>query len=200
MHLNKKYFFVLFAVLLFAACKNEKENPRTVISFNKEWKFFLGDNPDAEKIGFDDSSWRKLNLPHDWSIEGNFSKDNPSTTEGGALPTGIGWYRKSFHIEESVEPGKYYIDFDGVFCNSEVWLNGHYMGKRPFGYNTFRYDMTPYLNIGEKENVIAVKVDNSLQPASRWYTGSGIYRNVWLVSTNEVHIDQLGNIYYNSGN
>ena len=84
------------------------------------------------------------------------------------------------------------------FCNSEVWLNGHYLGKRPFGYITFRYDMTPYLNFGDKENVMAVRVDNDAQPASRWYTGSGIYRNVWLVTTNQIHVDHWGYIYYNT--
>ena len=113
-----------------------------------------------QKVSFNDTDWRALNLPHDWSIEGEFSKDNPSTTEGGALPTGIGWYRKTFKVDSIPHNQKYYIDFDGVFCNSEVWLNGHYLGKRPFGYITFRYDMTPYLNFGDKENVMAVRVDN----------------------------------------
>ncbi len=189
-HINK--ILIIAAVAILAACNNKVDNPRQVESFNKGWKFFLGDTADASKVSFNDTDWRALNLPHDWSIEGSFSKDNPSTTEGGALPTGIGWYRKTFKVDTIPQNQKYYIDFDGVFCNSEVWLNGHYLGKRPFGYITFRYDMTPYLNFGDKENVMAVRVDNDAQPASRWYTGSGIYRNVWLVMTNQVHVDHWG--------
>ncbi len=189
-HINK--ILIVAVVALLAACNNKIDNPRQVESFNKGWKFFLGDTADASKVSFNDTDWRALNLPHDWSIEGEFSKDNPSTTEGGALPTGIGWYRKTFKVDSIPQNQKYYIDFDGVFCNSEVWLNGHYLGKRPFGYITFRYDMTPYLNFGDKENVMAVRVDNDAQPASRWYTGSGIYRNVWLVTTNQVHVDHWG--------
>ncbi len=189
-HINK--ILIIAAVALLAACNQKVDNPRQVESFNKGWKFFLGDTADASKVSFKDTDWRALNLPHDWSIEGEFSKDNPSTTEGGALPTGIGWYRKTFKVDSIPQNQKYYIDFDGVFCNSEVWLNGHYLGKRPFGYITFRYDMTPYLNFGDKENVMAVRVDNDAQPASRWYTGSGIYRNVWLVTTNQIHVDHWG--------
>ncbi len=189
-HINK--ILIIAAVALLAACNHKVDNPRQVESFNKGWKFFLGDTADASKVSFNDMDWRALNLPHDWSIEGEFSKDNPSTTEGGALPTGIGWYRKTFKVDSIPQNQKYYIDFDGVFCNSEVWLNGHYLGKRPFGYITFRYDMTPYLNFGDQENVMAVRVDNDAQPASRWYTGSGIYRNVWLVTTNQVHVDHWG--------
>ncbi len=189
-HINK--ILIIAAVALLAACNHKVDNPRQVESFNKGWKFFLGDTADASKVAFNDTEWRALNLPHDWSIEGSFSKDNPSTTEGGALPTGIGWYRKTFKVDSIPQNQKYYIDFDGVFCNSEVWLNGHYLGKRPFGYITFRYDMTPYLNFGDKENVMAVRVDNDAQPASRWYTGSGIYRNVWLVTTNQIHVDHWG--------
>ncbi|MCW3785977.1 beta-galactosidase GalB [Plebeiibacterium sediminum] len=189
-HINK--ILIIVAVALLAACNQKVDNPRQVESFNKGWKFFLGDTADASKVSFNDADWRALNLPHDWSIEGEFSKDNPSTTEGGALPTGIGWYRKTFKVDSVPQNQKYYIDFDGVFCNSEVWLNGHYLGKRPFGYITFRYDMTPYLNFEDKENVMAVRVDNDAQPASRWYTGSGIYRNVWMVTINQVHVDHWG--------
>ncbi|MEO6849022.1 MAG: beta-galactosidase GalB, partial [Mucilaginibacter sp.] len=138
-----------------------------------------------------DGGWRVLDLPHDWSIEGAFSKDNPASPEGGALPGGIGWYRKTFTLPAGSEGKQIYIDFDGVYEKSTVWINGHPLGFRPNGYISFRYDLTPYLNFGGK-NLMAVKVDNSIQPNSRWYSGSGIYRNVWLVTTNKVAIDHWG--------
>jgi len=164
---------------------------RTVADFDSNWHFHLGDVKGAELTGFNDSGWRNLNLPHDWSIEGKFSKDNPATPEGGALPGGIGWYRKTFVEPASAKNKKVYIDFDGVYQKSTVWLNGHELGFRPNGYISFRYELTPYLNFGEK-NTIVVKVDNSVQPNSRWYSGSGIYRNVWLVTTNKIAIDHWG--------
>ena len=169
-----------------------KEPIRTVESFNKNWKFFLGNDSLAIGESFDDSQWRKLNLPHDWSIEGQFSKDNPCKTDGGALPTGIGWYRKSFVLPLEAAQKHIFIDFDGVYRNSEVWINGHYLGKRPYGYSSFRYELTPWLKFGNISNIIAVKVDNSEQPNSRYYTGSGIYRNVWLVTVNAIYIDHWG--------
>jgi beta-galactosidase len=161
-------------------------------SFNSGWKFLLGDDSLARYAKYDDTKWRKLDLPHDWSIEGVFDEKATSTTNEGALPTGIGWYRKTFTLPASSKGKNTYIDFDGIYKNSEVWINGHYLGKRPNGYISFRYNLTPYLNYG-KLNVIAVKVDNSEQPNSRWYSGSGIYRNVWLVTANpHHHIDQWG--------
>jgi beta-galactosidase len=162
---------------------------RTITSFNNHWKFKLGDDSAARDSNYDDNKWRVLNLPHDWSIEGNFSKDHPTTFNQGALPAGVGWYRKKFVVSTSLKEKKVFIDFDGVYRNSEVWINGHYLGKRPNGYISFRYDLTSYLNFGDTVNVIAVKVDNSAQPSSRWYTGSGIYRNVWLVITNPIAIN-----------
>lgn len=188
-------FFILFTIsaTVFTSCqKLEPENPRQVTSFNAGWKFQLGDSANAFKIDFDDSNWRNLNLPHDWSIEGEFSKDNPANPEGGALPTGIGWYRKTFAIDHFKNREHYFIDFDGVMRNSEVWINEHYLGKRPFGYISFRYEITPFLKKDGTPNIMAVKVDNSAQPASRWYTGSGIYRNVWLTKTQNVFVDHWG--------
>ncbi len=161
-------------------------------NFDKDWKFQLGDDSLAFQPDYNDQDWRALNLPHDWSIEGEFCKDNPANPEGGALPTGIAWYRKTFKIDSESKAENYYIDFDGVMRNSEVWINGHYLGKRPFGYISFRYDLTPYLNAKAEQNVLAVKVDNSAQPASRWYTGSGIYRHVWLVPEQAVHVAHWG--------
>jgi beta-galactosidase len=171
--------------------KGYGQQTRTVADFDKGWHFQLGDAPGAENASFSDAGWRKLDLPHDWSIEGTFSKDNPATPEGGALPGGIGWYRKTFTVPASDKNKLLYIDFDGVYQKSTVWINGHQLGFRPNGYISFRYELTPYLNFGG-ENTIAVKVDNSVQPNSRWYSGSGIYRNVWLVTTNKIAIDHWG--------
>ncbi|GGH21047.1 beta-galactosidase [Mucilaginibacter phyllosphaerae] len=159
--------------------------------FDKGWRFHLGDVSHAEQPAAADKSWRILNLPHDWSIEGTFSKDNPATPEGGALPGGIGWYRKTFTVPAASKGKQIYIDFDGVYQHSDVWINGQHLGFRSNGYISFRYDLTPYLNFGGS-NTIAVKVNNAEQPNSRWYSGSGIYRNVWLVTTAKIAIDHWG--------
>jgi beta-galactosidase len=161
------------------------------MDFDKGWHFHLGDAAGAENPATSDANWRALDLPHDWSIEGKFRKENPATPEGGALPGGIGWYRKAFTIPITSKDKKVSIDFDGVYQKSTVWINGHKLGFRPNGYISFEYDLTPYLKFGG-QNIIAVKVDNSVQPNSRWYSGSGIYRNVWLVTTNKTAIDHWG--------
>ncbi len=160
--------------------------------FTKNWKFHLGDATNGQEASLDDSQWRILDLPHDWSIEGEFNKDNPATPGGGALPGGIGWYRKSFSIPESDKKKLLFVDFDGVYRNSEAWINGHYLGKRPYGYISFEYELTRFLKYGNEQNVLAVKVDNSQQPNSRWYSGSGIYRSVRLVTTETIHVDHWG--------
>lgn len=165
---------------------------RERISFNDGWSFNLGDSPGASEVSFDDSGWRRLSLPHDWSIEGTFSDTNRATPGGGALPGGIGWYRKEFNIRGAGAGHHYYVEFDGIYRNSEVWINGHYLGKRPYGYSSFRYDITPWINSSRDENIIAVRVDNSAQPNSRWYSGSGIYRNVWFISTGDLAVDHWG--------
>lgn len=159
-------------------------------SFNQNWKFFLGDEPKAKSTTFNDAKWRKLTLPHDWSIEGKFDEKNPAKPEGGGLPTGIGWYRKEFIAPANFQNRITTIEFDGVYKNSEVWLNGQFLGKRPYGYISFAYDLSKYLKAGK--NTIVVKVDNSAQPDSRWYSGSGIYRNVWLTSTSKIAIAHWG--------
>jgi len=182
---------VLLVLCLAGAQAGYAQTGRTVADFDNGWKFHLGDVKGAEKASAADKDWRSLNLPHDWSIEGTFSKDNPATPEGGALPGGIGWYRKTFTVPLSSQGKLTYIDFDGVYTHSDVWINGHHLGFRPNGYISFRYDLTPYLNYGGV-NVISVKVDNSEQPNSRWYSGSGIYRNVRLVTTNKIAVDQWG--------
>jgi beta-galactosidase len=182
---------VILALTLLA-CSVTPSNARKTELITSGWQFHLGDVADGQNPALDDSGWRTLNLPHDWSIEGKFSKDNPATAGGGALPGGIGWYRKSFTIPEADSNKLVFIDFDGVYRKSEVWINGQYLGKRPYGYSSFRYELTPYLNHGARKNIIAVKVDNSQQPNSRWYSGSGIYRNVRLVTTGNVYVDHWG--------
>ena len=164
---------------------------RITEDFDQDWKFFLGDDPKASAFSYPDSKWRKLDLPHDWGVEGSFSKSNPATAGGGALPGGTGWYRKTFHIP-AASKGKYMaIDFEGVYRNSEVWINGHFLGKRPNGYLSFRYELSPFFHYGG-QNVIAVRVDNSKQPNARWYSGSGIYRDVKLITLNPEHVDNWG--------
>lgn len=187
--MNLRAITLLSAVLLLAGCGGGT-SPRTVEDFNFGWKFSLGDNPDWSCAAYDDASWRELHLPHDWSVEGEFSKDNPSTPSGGALPGGIGWYRKTFVLPELPADGRYSIEFDGVFMNSTVYINGHEAGTRPYGYSSFRYDITPFLKAGE--NLVAVRCDNAEQPNSRWYAGCGIYRNVRLVRTSDVAVAYNG--------
>ena len=181
----------IFCCMLLWACSSVSVSPREKICFNDNWSFSLSDNPKASETDFDDKEWRVLNLPHDWAIEGDFSKDNPSGTGGGALPGGTGWYRKTFIPSNEDSDKIIRIDFDGIYMNSEVFINGQSLGKRPYGYISFGYDITPYLKWNEK-NVIAVRVDNSEQPNSRWYSGCGIYRNVWLTKTSPVHVDEWG--------
>ena len=139
-------------------------------------------------VNYNDAKWRKLDLPHDWAIEGDFMPSNPSGAGGGALPGGVGWYRKHFTVDKA---DKYFIEFDGVYMNAAVYINGHLLGKRPYGYSSFEYDLTPFLNWGG-DNVMAVRVDNSDQPNSRWYSGCGIYRHVWLTATANLHVAHWG--------
>ena len=161
--------------------------------FDKDWRFLLGDSAIMAKADFDDSSWRLLDVPHDWAIEGDFFVGNPSGAGGGALPGGIGWYRKTFTLgdcETPMKDTKFFIEFDGVYMNSTVYVNGEKVGNRPYGYSSFEYDITPYVREGK--NVVAVRVDNSDQPNSRWYSGCGIYRHVWLTKTAKTHIKHWG--------
>ncbi len=193
MRISKKIFIITFLTLLFTGITAvSAQSSRTVSNFCKNWKFHLGDTDNAKDPAFDDSGWRTLNLPHDWSIEGEFSNDHPATPGGGALPGGIGWYRKKFTIPEADKDKLVFVDFDGIYQKSEVWINGHYLGIRPNGYISFRYELTPFVKFGTDENIISVKVDNSQQPNSRWYSGSGIYRNVRLIITNKVFVDHWG--------
>jgi len=181
--------FAFVSLLAIQAVANPR--PQNTVTFNQDWRFHLGEVSDGQRIDLDDSSWRNLNLPHDWSIEGEFAEKNPAGTGGGALPGGTGWYRKSFIVPATAKGKLLFVDFDGVYRKGEVWLNGHYLGKRPYGYSSFQFELTPYINFGAK-NLIAVKVDNSEQPNSRWYSGSGIYRNTWLTTIDPIHVDHWG--------
>lgn len=194
--MQKKYLsrFVFLTLGLLAFCLADAlaQTGRVVTNFDKSWRFIKEDATGADQPAFNDSQWRKLDVPHDWSIEGPYDQNNPTGSGGGYLPAGIGWYRKTFTLPATDAKRKVSIEFDGVMCNSEVWINGFYLGKRPYGYVSFAYDMTGHLNFGGKPNMISVRVDNSQQPASRYYTGSGIYRHVRLVSENPVHFDHWG--------
>ncbi len=178
-----------------------QNSPRSRESFNNDWRFVKYFNAATESVTGDkepeglqspsvnDSNWRTLDLPHDWAIEGPFSDTLENNT--GLLPwKGIGWYRKHFTLNESDKGKRIYIDFDGAMAYAQVWLNGRFVGGWPYGYTSFRLDLTPYVNFG-KENLIAVRLDTKSWD-SRWYPGAGIYRNVWLVKTSQLHVKYNG--------
>jgi beta-galactosidase len=163
---------------------------RQRLSMDPGWRFTLGDPARAQHPGFDDHQWRRLDLPHDWSIEGTPQQNAPSGGRGGYFPTGLGWYRKAFRLPAAARGSEVWLEFDGVYMNSDVWINGVQLGRRPYGYSGFAYDITKHLVPGV--NVVAVRVDNSAQPNSRWYTGSGIYRHVWLTIVDPLHVGHWG--------
>jgi beta-galactosidase len=175
----------------YAQSRSESVAQRVRESFDSGWKFRGGDWPGAEEPKLSDADWRTLDLPHDWSIEGSFDEKAPSSYCGAYLPAGIGWYRKQFRIPDSYKDKDLTIEFDGIYQLSDVWINGHFLGKRPYGYVPFFYDLTPHVKFGGA-NLIAVRVDNSHQTNCRWYSGSGIYRHTWLLSTNKIHVAHWG--------
>ena len=201
----KKTSILTFLLIVMTICISEallaQESPRSRESFNQGWKFVKYFNASNEAVATDkepenlqlpsvnDNSWRSLDLPHDWAIEGPFSDTLENNT--GLLPwKGIGWYRKHFTISDNDKGKRIYVDFDGAMANAKVWLNGKYVGEWPYGYTSFRLDLTPYIITG-KENIIAVRLDTKNWD-SRWYPGAGIYRNVWLVKTSQLHIAYNG--------
>ncbi|UGU16195.1 DUF4982 domain-containing protein [Sinomicrobium kalidii] len=191
--MDTKYFLYLSVWVIaigMASCSPDlpREDIKRRQLFTKDWSFQLQDTVKKDTLT---GNWKLLNLPHDWSIEGKFNEKHPATFSGGALPGGIGYYKKTFDLPSEYAGKQVYIQFDGVYMNSEVYLNGKLLGKRPNGYIGFEYDLTPYLNF-EATNTMTVKVDNSQQPNSRWYSGSGIYRNVWLTVTDKVHVKNRG--------
>ncbi|MFY0607644.1 MAG: DUF4982 domain-containing protein [Cyclobacteriaceae bacterium] len=179
-------FISLLVVLSAASCTPEVSD-REVIDFNFDWKFVLDDpkDPNSESI-----MWENVRLPHDWSIREGYRQENTSASTG-FVPGGIGWYKKEFELNSEDLKREIWIEFDGVYCNSEVWINGELLGFRPNGYSSFKYDLTPYL-VDDTPNVLLVKVDHSAYADTRWYTGSGIYRNVRLVKVHPTHIAHWG--------
>ena len=185
---RKKIWGVVLMSGLFALPLSAREYQ----SFDRGWLFTLSDSTEMYQPSYSDGHWRRLNLPHDWAIEGDFSPSNPSGASGGALPGGIGWYRKHFSLSPDEKYDRFTITFDGVYMNSPGYINCHKLGPSPYGYSTFEYDLTPYI-YKKGDNVIAVKVDNSDQPNSRWYSGCGIYRHVWFTKTlKKAYIPQWG--------
>lgn len=178
-------FFILACAIgcMLTAQARDRQN------FDNGWRFVLADSAQMSKTDYHDTHWRALTLPHDWAVEGDFLCSNPSGAGGGALPGGIGWYRKTFNLQKK-QGERYFIEFDGVYMNARVYINGKEVGYRPYGYSSFEYDITPYLIAGR--NVVAVRVDNSDQPNSRWYSGCGIYRHVWFTKTADVHVKHWG--------
>jgi beta-galactosidase len=184
----------VYAVLTFLVSvpiNAQSSAPRLEFSADAGWKFFLGDPSGAEAPSFADSSWRNVDLPHDWSIEGKLDKNNPTGSGGGFFPAGTGWYRKAFRAPADWEGKRVSVEFDGVYRNATVYLNGQKLGTQPYGYTSFQFDLTPGL-IFHDLNLLAVRVDNSAQPNSRWYSGSGIYRHVRVVVTEPTHVAHWG--------
>src|ERR1700689_927518 len=170
-----------------AAHNAAKPAPRRA-SFDAGWKFSRGDFAAASDPGFDDHAWQTVDVPHDWSIAGPYDQDAACGGSGGFLPTGIGWYRKSFALPPATAGRQVLVQFDGIYQRSEVWIDGQPRGMRPYGYIGLAYNLTPHLHAGARANLLSVRVDNSLQPNSRWYSGSGITRRAWLLTTGAVHI------------
>ena len=187
--------FFAAVVLLFVGFVGLKAQKQTITEgkqlFDYNWKFSLSDNVVYSRVDCNDADWRQLDLPHDWSIEGKTDINNPMKGAGGYFPAGIGWYRKTFNVPANWQGKRISVYFEGVYMNSEVFVNGKSVGIHPYGYTSFNYDLTPFLDFG-KENVIAVRVDNSQQINCRWYSGSGIYRHVWLNVTEPVHVAHWG--------
>ena len=192
-----RHVFYLSAWLCFAGpgltAVEPATRPREIIPFDTDWRFRLGDEPDASKPDFDDTNWRILDVPHDWSIEGPVNPPPAGEGNGGFFSHGLGWYRKSFTLPAS-SGKKVVVEFDGVYMNSEVWINGQFLGRRPYGFIGFRYDLTEFLKTDGSPNVLAVRVDDSLEPSLRWYAGSGIYRHVRLITTGYTHFRLDGGI------
>lgn len=190
---RSNFLLVVALSFLASALSAAPAQSRVVQQFTSGWRFLQNDVVDAQQPGFDDSSWKPVTLPHDWSIAGPFDAKAPAGQGGAFLPTGIGWYRKSFTVSQKDSSRRTFVVFDGVMANSDVWINGYHLGHRPYGYVSFVYDMTGHLNYGPHvRNIIAVRCDNSKQPASRFYSGAGINRQVRLVTVSNEHIVPWG--------
>ena len=181
---------LLLLLLLAPVLATAQSHPRQIQQFTTNWRFLQSDVPGAESPTFDDSTWKPVTLPHDWSIAGPVEENAPSRAAGGFFPTGIGWYRHDLTIAKLDSTKRTFIAFDGIMANSDVYCNGELLGHRPYGYVSLNYDLTPHLHAGK--NIIAVRVDDSQQPASRWYPGAGINRQVRLITTSNTHIVPWG--------
>ena len=188
--MNYRILIILSVIMSFFTQSYAKISQREIL-FDENWKFSLQDVKGAENPEYDDKNWRNLDLPHDWSIEGTLDAKNPMGNDGGYFPAGVGCYRKTFTIPASFKGKLISIYFEGIYMNAEVSINGKLLGVHPYGYTSFSYDLTPYLKLNGK-NVLSVRVDNSMQKNSRWYSGSGIYRHVWMVVANPIHVAQWG--------
>ncbi len=186
--MNCKKNIILLVLGLFMAVPASLHAQRKVTNIDFDWYFHLGDVEEGQNADY--SSWRLLDVPHDWSIEGEYREDNPGKGSYAFLPTGIGWYKKEIEWEPGMEPKSLAIEFDGIFMNSSVWVNGEFAGYRPNGYIGIYYVITDKMKPGK--NIITVKVDNTRQPAARWYSGSGIYRHVNLIETGLVRVERYG--------
>ena len=193
LHLRTMIAICTMSLSLAASSMNAAESnaPRLTLAADSGWKFVLGDPGGAEAPSFADTAWRAVDLPHDWSIEGQPNKDNPTAGGGGFFPAGVGWYRKTFSTPVDWQGKRVSVEFDGVYKDATVYLNGHKLGTHPYGYTSFTFDLTADLN-WTGSNVLAVRVDNSAQPNSRWYSGSGIYRHVRVVVTDPTHVAHWG--------
>ena len=185
----------LICTCVLAAVLSSCSSPKSAVShiqdqtFNQDWLFHKGDVAQGQSAAFNDVNWRKLSLPHDWAIEGPF--DNTYNARTGGLPVhGVGWYRKHFEVPTQWQGKHISVEFDGAMHNAEVWINGQFAGKRPYGYIGFEVDLTPHIQFGQ-ENTLAVKLSPE-DLAARWYPGAGIYRNVRLKVNSPVHIPQYG--------
>jgi beta-galactosidase len=185
--------FLFVVVMLIGTLSAQAEIAgRVTIPFDSEWRFTKGATEKAEAPEFDDKEWQPVDVPHDWAIAGPFDEQAPARGEGGFLPTGIGWYRKHFQLPANLEGRRILIEFDGVMANSDLWINGEHLGHRPNGYVSLYCDITDHVKPGDADNMVAVRADTSEQVASRWYTGSGIYRHVRLLAVDPVHIEPWG--------
>ena len=188
---HRQTCLVVFAINLVASVLSGGKPAlgRVIVHLDEGWRFIQSDAP-AEAADFDDAQWREVDLPHDWSIEGEYRQDDPAGGAGAYLPCGVGWYRRVIHVPAEWADKRVFVEFDAAQRNSDVWINGQHLGTRPYGYISFGYDLTKHLRPGR--NVLAVRLDNSKLPAARWYTGSGIYSHVRLIVTDQVYIAQWG--------
>ena len=178
--------FVITAIAIMSATAPMCALTQSRQLLDSGWRFSMNADSSVVASDFDDSNWRRVDLPHDWSVELDFDRDCPSGNDGGYLPTGTGWYRRTIHVGADAAPVQH-LYLEGAYMNSEVWVNGHRAGGHPYGYTSYRVDITPFLNPGD--NTVAIKVDNSHQKNSRWYSGSGIYRHVWLERHPDVYVE-----------